>query len=211
MFPCFLSKQLEPKKLSPLAIFGWATWTGYICTINSVYLIPRQANVTLFSAKFELRLYHKRADDMTKTMTMYQANELKVAVLHKWPTSTHDCLLSVRNERNKVARCYLVYHTTSVLPIQYIIHTDSTSAIYHTAPLMCTLVSIWLHTLPSTCYLTRYGQSEYNILGKICGDSGRPQRKLKGILYIAIPAFWPSPPMTIPIIMTGDNKICQAG
>lgn len=29
-----------------------------------------------------------------------------------------------------------------------------------------------LHTLPRTFYLTRHGQSEYNILGKIGGDSG---------------------------------------
>jgi broad specificity phosphatase PhoE len=29
-----------------------------------------------------------------------------------------------------------------------------------------------LHTLPRTFYLTRHGQSEYNLLGKIGGDSG---------------------------------------
>ena len=29
-----------------------------------------------------------------------------------------------------------------------------------------------LHTLPRTFYLTRHGQSEYNTLGKIGGDSG---------------------------------------
>jgi hypothetical protein len=29
-----------------------------------------------------------------------------------------------------------------------------------------------LHTLPRTFYLTRHGQSEYNVLGKIGGDSG---------------------------------------
>jgi hypothetical protein len=29
-----------------------------------------------------------------------------------------------------------------------------------------------LHTLSRTFYLTRHGQSEYNLLGKIGGDSG---------------------------------------
>ena len=29
-----------------------------------------------------------------------------------------------------------------------------------------------LHMLPRTFYLTRHGQSEYNLLGKIGGDSG---------------------------------------
>ena len=29
-----------------------------------------------------------------------------------------------------------------------------------------------LHTLPRTFYMTRHGQSEYNLLGKIGGDSG---------------------------------------
>jgi len=29
-----------------------------------------------------------------------------------------------------------------------------------------------LHTLPRTFFLTRHGQSEYNLLGKIGGDSG---------------------------------------
>jgi len=37
-----------------------------------------------------------------------------------------------------------------------------------------------LHTLPRTFYLTRHGQSEYNLLGKIGGDSGLSE---KGVEY----------------------------
>lgn len=36
-----------------------------------------------------------------------------------------------------------------------------------------------LHTLPRTFYLTRHGQSEYNVLGKIGGDSGLSQNGVK--------------------------------
>jgi broad specificity phosphatase PhoE len=36
-----------------------------------------------------------------------------------------------------------------------------------------------LHTLPRTFYLTRHGQSEYNVLGKIGGDAGLSPNGLK--------------------------------
>jgi broad specificity phosphatase PhoE len=36
-----------------------------------------------------------------------------------------------------------------------------------------------LHTLPRTFFLTRHGQSEYNLLGKIGGDSGLTQAGLE--------------------------------
>lgn len=36
-----------------------------------------------------------------------------------------------------------------------------------------------LHTLPRTFYLTRHGQSEYNVLGKIGGDSGLSQNGME--------------------------------
>ena len=36
-----------------------------------------------------------------------------------------------------------------------------------------------LHTMPRTFYMTRHGQSEYNVLGKIGGDSGLSQNGLE--------------------------------
>lgn len=36
-----------------------------------------------------------------------------------------------------------------------------------------------LHTLPRTFYLTRHGQSEYNLLGRIGGDSGLSEKGLE--------------------------------
>jgi broad specificity phosphatase PhoE len=50
---------------------------------------------------------------------------------------------------------------------QFIVH-----AIRGYLPLKVVHFVMNLHTLPRTFYLTRHGQSEYNLLGKIGGDSG---------------------------------------
>jgi broad specificity phosphatase PhoE len=63
-----------------------------------------------------------------------------------------------------------------------------------------------LHTLPRTFYLTRHGQSEYNLLGKIGGDSGLTP---SGIEYARRLAQFAKEHIALETNGTGKERPCR--
>jgi len=180
MFPCsHASSQsnLSQKNWVHLpSLLGGLDW---LHLYHQLCLPYSQSNVTLFSAKFEL-LYHERADDKTKTMTMCVPSEWTADCSSAQVANIYPLFARLSLEWKEQGRWYLVYHTTPVLPIQwYIIHTGSTICIsYSHVHFGINLAAYASFLRPVSIWLDMDSQNTTfcNILGKICGDSGLSEK-----------------------------------